>query len=175
MEIIRCVDELKRLMSTLASDKIVCIEGCLGSGKSPLASAISLRPCRSVLRIDCFARRRTTEEKFPELVDVQRLNVSIRQAAPNLIVEGVLARKLIDSNVLAGAYFIYVKRLRAVGGLWHYGLSLDDERDGQFPYDEVWDYHHQYKPHECADVTFEFDDRSLDRVVRGGGHPVNSD
>ena len=158
MEIVRSVDELKRLMGTLASGRIVCIEGCSGSGKSPLASEISVRPCMSVLRIDCFARQRTAKDSFSELVDVGLLNESIRQAAPHLIVEGVLARKLIDSRVLVGAYFIYVKCRSAGSGLWHYGLSLDDEREPRFLYDEVWDYHHQYKPHECADVTFERND-----------------
>jgi hypothetical protein len=136
-----------------ALDRPICVEGFPGAGKSFVANCLSIMPPRSIVRIDSFVAFDRHSFSFIEHVERDRLNCCIRSALNRVVVEGVLARRLIDEDLLGEFVFVYVKCVDK-NSRWHDGLSLDDPRPAAFLHDEVFDYHHEFLPHKKADFAF---------------------
>lgn len=151
------MEEFKELSSLLdylnGVENTICIDGFCGSGKSCLASALSIRPSRCVVRIDNFARERCGESKFSDLVDLEKLNRAIDCVPRGSIVEGVLVRQLLAKKHFDAMTTIYVKRISGSSGIWHDAPDLQSPSD-HWLHGEILDYHANFEPHMRADIVY---------------------
>jgi hypothetical protein len=143
--------KLKEIVSDLPQS--ICIEGFTNSGKSYLASQLSVFPPRCVLRTDAFARQRHYDENFADLVDKTAFERSLAALPSGTVIEGVLLRHFVPAKLWSSMFWIYVK-VHSQADLWHDGFTLEDPRPDNWLDAELWDYHSAYEPHKCADVIY---------------------
>lgn len=146
--------DLSEIQARLLNVKqTICIEGFCGSGKSHLASAISIRPARCVIRLDSFVREREAESNFSDLIDMVRLNRALSSVPEGAIFEGILARQFLPKESAASMLMIYVKSISASTGIWH--DAPDPQSDAvRWLHKVDLDYHLRFQPHLRADIVY---------------------
>ena len=135
------------------AEKRICIEGFCGSGKSPLASALSILPAMCILRVDSFCRERKGHETFFESIDTASFSSALQVMPQLTIIEGILLRQIIPENDWNNYFWIYIKRFSKTG-IWHDGLNLSDDPPACWLDGEVMQYHENFRPHEKADIVY---------------------
>jgi hypothetical protein len=108
---------------------------------------------------------------IPDLPYLQTLNLSalaehlddIQRDFPTtlLIIDGICLRKVLDTIGRKLDLAIYVKKLSQTG-LWNSQFDLEDYKNDPRPnvpkvlYDDELCYHRAYRPHDIADLCFEW-------------------
>ncbi len=151
------------------------IDGLDGCGKSTLASELAGHTHFDVICLDDFLDK--SKGTYIKHIDIDRVRDAIR--GRKVIVEGVCLLQVLSKADLKLDLSIYVQRIR--NGLWAdedwLGLNQDvdeyleklrvdaeaiSEEDESVPEEdlstEIIRYHHEYHPHEKADLTFSWND-----------------
>ena len=154
---------------------LIGIDGPDGSGKSTLASELAGHTHFDVVCLDDFLDK--NKGTFVKHIDIDGVRDAIR--GRKVIVEGVCLLQVLSKADLKLDLSIYVQRIR--NGLWadedSLGLNHDvdeylkklqtaaeaisDEGEAVPEEDlstEIIRYHHEYHPHENADLTFSWND-----------------
>lgn len=150
---------------------LIGIEGRMNAGKSSLAKHLAkdtgeLPP----VHLDDFRPR-----PIPDLPYLQTLKLPMLAAhlderredfpATPFIIEGICLREVLDTIACKLDLAIYVKRLSQTG-LWHTQFDLEDFESNPSPnvpkilYQDELRYHRAYRPHEIADLYFEWTESS---------------
>jgi hypothetical protein len=150
---------------------LIGIDGLDGCGKSTLANELAGHIHFDVVSIDDFLDR--NKGTYVDHIELNRLGEALQ--GRNAIVEGVCLLKVLSLIGLKPDLSIYVQRIR--NGIWddEDWLGLDRDLDEHleririaataFSEDgedvpladmstEVIRYHHEYRPHDSADLTF---------------------
>lgn len=152
---------------------LIGIEGRMCDGKSTLADRLASDLTRNLpppLHVDDYR-----PEPVPNLPYMQTLDLSLlagnldqrRKVYPTTasIIEGICLREVLAAIGHKLDLAVYVKRLSSVG-LWHTPFDVENSEDNSRPkapkvlYDDEIRYHREYRPHEIADLYFEWTDMS---------------
>ncbi len=154
---------------------LIGIDGLDGCGKSTLASELAGHTHFDVVCLDNFLDR--NKGTYVKHIDIDGVRDAVR--GRKVIVEGVCLLQVLSNAGLKPDLSVYVQRIR--NGLWAdedwLGLNQDvdeyleklrvaaeaiSEEDEAVPKEdlstEVIRYHHEYHPHENADLTFSWND-----------------
>ena len=139
------------------------------AGKSSLAKQLASDVSDSLppLHLDDFRPHPIPDVTYLRTLDLHLLQAQLderRQVFPITpsVIEGICLREVLEAIERKLDLAIYVKRLSALG-LWHMQFNLEDyDNDPRRPelpkvlYNDELRYHRTYRPHEVADLCFEW-------------------
>lgn len=169
------VEEVLSAISDSGSCRIG-IDGLDGVGKSTLAHVVAEHFAWPHIELDSYLEK--NKGAFVEYIDISRVNDAL--SALRFVVEGVCLLDVLSRADQELDFFIYVKRFH----LYHWadedylGLNqdleeylekehatyakfagLDEPENGLGLSEEIIRYHHRFRPHEKANLTYVRHDR----------------
>lgn len=172
MAIVTDIAELHAtLRSKLPPDRssLIGIDGFSGSGKSSLACTLCREPGFICISTDRFYNEGTLGRSYADGLRLNELKADIltlQNGARSVIVEGICLRETLAALGLEADLTIYVKRLGPTG-IWYDDLDLCLSIEGYEHTAGHWidtwskQYHHRFRPHEQADIVYEWVDSDL--------------
>jgi uridine kinase len=131
----------------------IVIDGDPGAGKTTLAKQMAETLQVKIISLDDYLPGDLDDKRpYAEKLDYERLQHDILGASPKVIVEGVLALKVLKKIGVQYDFHIFIKCVRDSLG-WEMGLYLD-ERTKPFRSkfrQEIIQYYREYKPFDICD------------------------
>jgi hypothetical protein len=131
----------------------IIVDGDPGAGKTTLAKEMATKLGARLISLDDDKYLPGDGRPYLEQLDFKALQGDILKSGPKVIIEGVLALKVLDRIALQHDYHIFMKRLDGCLG-WRFG-EYSDERVKP-PKDPFWreivQYYKEWKPFDRCNV-----------------------
>jgi hypothetical protein len=131
----------------------IAIDGDPGAGKTTLAKEMAGVLQAKVISFDNYLPEDLEDKRpYSEKLNYETLRCDILQAGPKVIIEGVLALKVLKKIGVQYDFHIFIKCVKDSLG-WEMGLYLD-ERTKPFRSkfrQEIIQYYREYKPFDVCD------------------------
>lgn len=150
---------------------VIGVDGLMGAGKTTVATHIADNAEGLHIGLDAYTRSDGRRPGYVRTLLLDRLERDLQGAAQRgrrVVIEGICLRRVLLEIGIEARFNIYLKRV-GVSGQWHdverLSPSLPRGEEGEYGlYESEHDYHIRYRPHERADVLFQWKDPGLPAI-----------
>lgn len=154
------------LLNELSNQRIICIEGHTGSGKTTAGKEVATLLNAKFFDTDDYVIKDEESNNikiYNEMVDTQKLSQDLQNEKGRIVIVGICLRNTLQAFTLPEKpLFIYIKKISRSSGLWLEEATLEDLIEKKCdistikePHASDYRYMMEMKPQDNADIIFE--------------------
>ncbi|EHN8924484.1 hypothetical protein F6U03_004306 [Enterobacter asburiae] len=160
------------LLDGLSNQRIICIEGHTGSGKTTAGKEVANLFNAKFFDTDDYVikdEKSNNIKPYNEMVDTQKLSHDLQNEKGRMVIAGICLRNTLKAFSLPEKpFFVYIKKISRISGLWLEEATLEELIEKKLdistikePHASDYRYIIEMKPQDNADIIFERFEESI--------------